>query len=298
MSPQAIPVRAEPSPVPCSSFPSQKKRKKTPTTDPKLVGRKSTPCLLKKRRNRRRLFKQTLFPPCGKEDRNEQEFQDLLPNLLQNLRVTKQVHDFMSLARLIATNRFPLDNISFALLLDVARFYSLSNTRNMTYPDSTKLFWRVGYKLFHGSFIRFMSGGKLEGQLIDGESDDETSSGLNPTEATINFAVPDIKLLREFNACASMTELPRELPPGIIEQSIEMKANTNNRPNVSYVVSVDGKKIAPGLSETGGDEDLFGHEKPALEERKRKLQGDIDAVELLSQAGQLSVQALYDVVQI
>ena len=244
--------------MPCSSYPSEIKRKKTQSTDPKLVGRLSTPCLLKKRRKNRRLSKRTLFTPSEEEDRYDQEFQDLLPNLLKVLRESKQVHDFMSLVRLIATNQFALDNISFALLLDVARFYSLQNTCSMTYPDSTKVFWRVGYKLFHGSFIRFMSGGKSEGQLIDKEVNNKTSSGLKPSEASINFAVPDIKSLRNFNACASMQDLPRELPPGIIQQSIEMKANKNK--NVSYVLSFDGKKIAPGLSEAGGDEDLFGHE--------------------------------------
>ena len=63
-----------------------------------------------------------------------------LPNLLETLEVSNKLLDFMTLARLIARKEFPMDNIAFNLLLDVARFYSLQNTTQMTYPDCIKQF--------------------------------------------------------------------------------------------------------------------------------------------------------------
>lgn len=127
-----------------------------------------------------------------------------------------------------------------------------------------------------------MSGGKSEGQLIslddpDGEGDNENR--MRPDASNLNFAVPDVSVLRDFRACSSMKNSSLEVSPGIIEDTIDMKAKGNK--NVSYILSVDGKKVAPGLTESGGDEDLFGHENPKLDKRKEPLQEDLDAIEAL-----------------
>ena len=153
----------------------------------------------------------------------------------------------------------------------------------MTYPESSKLFWRVGYKLFHGGFIRFMSGGKSEGQLVE-QADDEhgsTSNELKPDDSNVNFAVPDLHVIRDFNACPSLQKTSSDLSPGVLEECIDMKAKSQE--NSSFILSVDGKKIAPGLNESWGDEDLFGHENPKLEERKKALADDLRSVECLKQ---------------
>ena len=150
------------------------------------MARLTSKCRQRTRKIKRRSSKKTLFPTCGEEGKYEEELKELIPNLLENLAESKKQHDFMSLVRLIAQKTFPMDNIAFLLLLDVARFYSLPTTRQMTYPDCTKQFWRVGYKLFHGSFLRFMS----EGQLIDSEEngrDDNISKTLSPMDANVNF---------------------------------------------------------------------------------------------------------------
>ena len=78
-------------------------------------------------------------------------------------------------------------------------------------PHSTKLFWRVGYKLLHGNFLRLMSGGKSERQGLH-----EGYSNLDPQKSTINFAVPDVKVIREFNAWSYLENIPKEISPGIL----------------------------------------------------------------------------------
>ena len=65
-----------------------------------------------------------------------------------------------------------------------------------------------------------MSGLKNTGQLID----DETETGFyDPMDLLVNFAVPNMNKLREFDGGA---HLPSEIPPGIITEGIELKATT------------------------------------------------------------------------
>ena len=72
------------------------------------------------------------------------------------------------------------------------------------------------------------------------------------------------------------TKIPGELPPGIIYQAIELKSSLDN----SYVLSVDGKKIVPGLTEKNGDQDLFGHKDGvSLQMSRERITQELLAVE-------------------
>ena len=72
------------------------------------------------------------------------------------------------------------------------------------------------------------------------------------------------------------TKIPRELPPGIIYQAIELKPSSYNL----YVLSVDGKKIVPGLTEKKGDQDLFEREDGAsLQMSRERIAQELLAVE-------------------
>ena len=119
------------------------------------------------------------------------ELESLLPAVVDRLYDYDHLDDFINLLKLIAADTFPMKNISFLLLLEVARWYALTNTNLMHYRDETMLFFRVGMKLFHGAFVRFMSGGKSEGQQIGHDS----TTSQNPQNTIINFAVPSISLL-------------------------------------------------------------------------------------------------------
>ena len=89
---------------------------------------------------------------------------------------------------------------------------------------------------------------------------------MDPSNSFINFAVPRIDVIRNFTPCSFFEDIPKELPPGIIHGSIELKART--APHMSYILSVDGKRVAAGLNDAYGDEDLFGHEVPNLAEKR------------------------------
>ena len=70
-----------------------------------------------------------------------------------------------------ANATFALDNIALLLFLDIVTWFSESNSSKMKYlyPETVQ-FWRIGQKLFHGRFLRFISGRKNQGQIVQGST--------------------------------------------------------------------------------------------------------------------------------
>ena len=64
-----------------------------------------------------------------------------------------------------------------------------------------------------------------------------------------------------------VTSLPRDAQPGILP-TIDALASSEKTRTKNYVLAVDGKQIAQGLTPHSGDINMFGHEdKPTLVER-------------------------------
>ena len=120
----------------------------------------------------------------------------------------------------------------------------------MWYSNETIKFWKMGYRLLKDKFVLFMGGMKNTGQIISG---DTPRGCYNPAESTINFAVPSISTISSFNR----DHFPQTLKPGVIRQALQPHIDDDNR---DYIISVDGKKLVPGVNDGAGDIDLFGHE--------------------------------------
>ncbi|CAH1779698.1 unnamed protein product [Owenia fusiformis] len=216
--------------------------------------------------------KKTLFQSSAdtQYERDLKRAQKLVPDVVSNLRLNKFCPEFLMLLDLLANNRLPMDNICWLLFLDVVRWFSLENTSRMTYSIKTLTFWKIGYRLFHGKFIRFMSGPKSCGSLI--KSDEETGEyryDPQDPEHCINFATPSISVVSNFMGVD--INIPRVLKPGIIKECVPMLDQ-----NKKYVLSVDGKRTAAGLSKEGGDIDLFGNEpEQSLEEKQKEIEAEI-----------------------
>lgn len=179
------------------------------------------------------------------------EITGLIPSVLQNLKDAEKHVEFCVFLRQIVLKKFPLHNIAFLLLLDVAKWYSLKTTTQMKYPAESMEFWKIMYRLFHGKALRFMSGIKSYGHASKGE---ENIGHYDPQNTHINFAVPSIQSVINYESISK--QIPKEIKPGIIEEGIELQCSGK-----SHVLSVDGKKLAPGLNDSNGDQDLFGHEE-------------------------------------
>ena len=114
-----------------------------------------------------------------------------------------------------------------------------------------------------------MSGMKNTSQVVNG---DTVRGRYHPTDSLINLAVPSLCTLRDFNE----DKFPRVLKPGIISSALELKSIDTG---TDFVICVDGKKLAPGLSEEDGDIDLFGNEIGAtFHQMKQKVEEEKNAI--------------------
>ena len=107
-----------------SSGPScpPKKKKMTPLSN-QCTLRSASLKEKRKMAKRRNLKKRVLFPKEKNQANMEKEMIDIIPNMFENLKEAGYLQEFVALMRLIADKKIPLDNISFLLLMDVARWY-------------------------------------------------------------------------------------------------------------------------------------------------------------------------------
>ncbi len=191
----------------------------------------------------------------------------LLPAFVEELSRHGMICEFLKFMELVTKNLFPLTNIALQLFLEVVHWYSCNSTTEMHYSEATKQFWLVGYRLFHGSFIRFMSGEKNEYGVLTAQG---TLGNFSPQNSQINFAVPSITSLQDLK---SWYVMPRELTPGIIKEAIQQRTAENG---TYFILSVDGKKVAPVLNQHSGDQDRFGHKEDiSLSEAQDRFQQDL-----------------------
>lgn len=182
----------------------------------------------------------------------------LIDSVLKKLEKVKKHEQLLTLLQVLESGSLSPDNLSLTLLFETAQWYALQDKQQMTYSKSSLAFWKVGYRLCHGTFLRLMGG--------------EKGAGFDPKDSNINFAVPSVPTITNFK---SVSSLPDTIEPGLIEHALEIKAK-DQRPQV---LSYDGKQLATGLTKNGGDENLFGFEVPSLKERAEKRTQDLATIE-------------------
>ena len=148
------------------------------------------------------------------------------------------------------------------------------NNSEMRYSETSKLFWKTGYRLFQPKFLYFMGGPKNIGQISDGVDD---SGMLRPEKAQINFAVPSIHRLSEFNTSNAVFD--KTVPPGVLYPVIEALKTSSYFKDNKYMLCADAKKVTAGI-DTEGDVGMFGHKRnKKLTERKERLFNDIEEID-------------------
>ena len=177
---------------------------------------------------------------------------------------------FVDFFRQISSNTYPIKNIAFLLWTEVVSWYNQDTSSTMRYSEETKKFWKLGYQIFGGKFIRFMSGFKNESQIVFGEA---SKGKCAPDKSDINFVVPTLRLLREFKPYGSGNEGMQE--PGIFYDYIqEISPSLESK---SACLTFDGKKLKQGLTSTSGDVNILGFEDgPSLDERLSALKVELD----------------------
>ena len=70
------------------------------------------------------------------------------------------MHNFL---KLVAADKFPMENIAYALFNDLVTWLTVENCNLMRYSPITLRFWRTGRQLLKRKLVRSMSGPKLVG---------------------------------------------------------------------------------------------------------------------------------------
>ena len=197
------------------------------------------------------------------EDSLLDQMLELTPVVVEKLKENNMGDVMLSFYDQVKSDTFPLRNTAFLLWTDVVKWFDSPNTCAMRYSDDTKKFWKIGWRLFGGRFINFMSGFKNESQVVLGDTD---RGNYSPQSSDINFAVPSLSVLREFNPYGSIDK--RE--PGLLRDIIEVISEDLN--HQSACLTYDGKKLKQGLTELYGDVDILGFETgETLQDRKDEL---------------------------
>ncbi|XP_053404619.1 uncharacterized protein LOC128558653 [Mercenaria mercenaria] len=206
------------------------------------------------------------------EEDDVKYLKEILPVVLDKLREHGQLDLYKKWCSLVAADKFPLDNICYLLFLDVIQWYSNPITSQMRYFQSETLkFWEVGYRLFKGKFLRFMSGPRSTGQVVSGEQSKGYCSSI---ESNVNFAVPSLSVLNQ--------ESLDPIYPGILNESIAKLAE-HLQTNI-IKIGIDGKKIAQGKGKQAGDIDCWGFEnEPTLKDRKERYKEEKNIISGISQ---------------
>ncbi|KAK3086499.1 hypothetical protein FSP39_019282 [Pinctada imbricata] len=193
------------------------------------------------------------------------ELGSMLPKVIEALETEGQLETYLKFNRLLAAGDFPMTNICYLLFLDLVEWFSCPTTTLMRYRSETLKFWQIGYKLFHGKFLRFMTGLKNEGEILN----HDTEKGFfDPLRSKINFPVPSKHALYKTN------EKPSPFFPGISDKCIEIMAKHYLQKPLK--LSVDGKKISRGKCKEMGDIDCWGFENsPTLSRRKSEHSDDL-----------------------
>ena len=81
----------------------------------------------------------------------------------------------------------------------------------MRFSPTVKRFWRIGYCLFHGKWLHFMSGPKNLGQKVINPQNE-----ISAEHAEINFAVPYRSIVGNSNKAFN----DDEVKPGLLTPMI------------------------------------------------------------------------------
>ena len=202
------------------------------------------------------------------EDTEEDCIVQVFKKFISKLRSSAHYDDFLQFMKSVNDETFPLENLAFVLFMETVRFFSTGSTSEMRYSEETKLFWKTGYRLFHAKFLYFMGGPKNIGQISGGEAE---RGQLISEKTKINFAIPSINILSDFN---STNLLDKVVPPGILTPIIDTLPTDDE-----YMLCADAKKVTAGIDTRGGDVDMFGYEGGiTLAMKKERLETEISSI--------------------
>ena len=200
---------------------------------------------------------------------------ELLPTVMKTLSTDGKDEQMLQFFELVSENKFPLTNIAYLLWNEVVKWFSCTSTTQMRYSDQTKTFWKLGWRIFGTRFVNFMGGYKSHGDAVLKMTE---IGNYSPESSEINFAVPALNQLRDFDPYG----VEGERKPGIYQDIIDMLSM--NLTKKSACLTFDGKKIKQALTRDTGDVDLLGFEKNvSLKDKQTALENKLTEIRKLKE---------------
>ena len=145
-------------------------------------------------------------------------------------------------------------NMSWKCFLDMGTPLSCTSTTNMEYDREWLEFCQVLYHMFGAGVINVLRG---RGQFSQVACKKMKKGKYDPVLGEFNFPIPSIPTLKKLDI-----GFPTKIPVGFVEQSLAL-AESKAREGCQFVLSFDGKLIAPGCKgDCTGDSNLWGKEGP------------------------------------
>ena len=136
------------------TYPDQEHSKPTKTNQPTVLPKDSVP--------------EPLTVDCDDPAVNEQSTDGLLVDLDDFLTSAERAYRFIqkndtnsriilslyNFFEVVARGIFPITNIALMLFLDTVDYFNAPSAEQVRYRKETKYFWFMGFRLFHGKFLR------------------------------------------------------------------------------------------------------------------------------------------------
>ncbi|XP_013399595.1 uncharacterized protein LOC106165781 [Lingula anatina] len=182
-------------------------------------------------------------------------------------------------------------HLLFHLIYEACQQLNAPCLRGNRYSDITKTFWKLFQLKFGSAPLRYLSGWKCYGHVLKGEAVDghfETNG-----EETV-LAIPKADVLQNYQPDGC--EWPEKIAPGLCHAVVKQVAACAK--GASLCLSLDGKKVAPGLKGDFGDVDLLGHEPDgSLASKQQRHASELlhlqTAIDLLPRCGSPFSQMMF-----
>ena len=173
----------------------------------------------------------------------------------QKLHDHEQTEKFVNSLSALCKGCLPFTNMAWKSFLEMGSLLSCTTTTRMEYDREWLEFCQVIYHMFGAGVINALCG---RGHFSQVTSEKMKKGKYNPVTGEFNFPIPSIPTLKKLDI-----GFPSEIPVGIVEQSLQLAQKNAEEEGGQFVLSFDGKLIAPGCKgDSCSDSNMWGVEGP------------------------------------
>ena len=195
------------------------------------------------------LKENTLGTKLQKELHLRTDFEKFAKKLNDN----EQTGKFVKCISALSKGSLGFTNMAWKSFLKMGSLLSCSSTTRMEYDKKWLEFCQVLYHMFGAGVINALRG---RGHFSQVSYEKSKKGKYDPITGEFNFPIPSVPMLKNLDI-----GFPTEIPVGFVEQSLILAQKKAEEEGGQFVLSFDGKLIAPGCKgDSCGDSNMMGVE--------------------------------------